>query len=156
MLSARLARFALLGLLVTGTAYAADSSEIDPEKAAAPAQAALEQAPAPQPVAAGPDEAATAENVGRATITTGVMDREPVDSVDTVTNDQEQIFFFTEILNLTGGTITHRWEYNGEIMAEVPLDIGGPRWRTHSTMFIVAVASFTKQFAGGRLYFLTS
>ncbi len=152
MLNARVATLALLGLLVTGVAYAVESGENGSDGMAAPAQAEVlpaqaevlpaqaeiqpevaDQVLGPAPVDAVLDEGATAENVVRATITTSIVDREPVDSVDTVTNDQEVIFFFTEVMDLMGGTITHRWEYNGEIMAEVPLEIGGPRWRTHSS-----------------------
>ena len=162
MLNARVATLALLGLLITGVAYAAATSEssfdeiMGPAQVeifeAAPAEAQPEvadevQAPAAVDAAmdaemdaepdagmdAAPDEGATAENVVRASVTTSVVDREPVNSLDTITNDQELIFFFTEIADLAGGTITHRWEYNDEIMAEVPLEIGGSRWRTHSS-----------------------
>ncbi len=158
MLNARVATLALLGLLITGVAYAAATSEISFDEItgpaqveifeAAPAEAQPEvadevQAPAAVDAAmdaamdaemdAAPDEGATAENVVRASVTTSVVDREPVDSLDTISNEQELIFFFTEIADLAGGTITHRWEYNDEIMAEVPLEIGGSRWRTHSS-----------------------
>ena len=151
MLNARVATLGLLGLLVTGMAYAvatengSDEMVVPAQAEIQPAQAEIQPAQAesqpevvevilaPAPVDAAMDEGAAAENVVRATITTSVMDHEPVDSVDTVTNDQDVVFFFTEITGLAGGTITHRWEYNGEIMAEVPLDIGGSRWRTHSS-----------------------
>ncbi len=158
MLNARVATLALLGLLITGVAYAAATSESSFDEIMGPAQVEIfEAAPAEaQPevadevqapaavdatmdatrdaaMDAAPDEGATAENVVRASVTTSVVDREPVNSLDTITNDQELIFFFTEIADLAGGTITHRWEYNDEIMAEVPLEIGGSRWRTHSS-----------------------
>ncbi len=151
MLNARVATLGLLGLLVTGMAYAvatengSDGMAVPAQTEIQPAQTEIQPAQAeiqpevvevilaPAPVDAAMDEGATAENVVRATITTSVMDHEPVDSVDTVTNDQDVVFFFTEITDLAGGTITHRWEFNGEIMAEVPLEIGGPRWRTHSS-----------------------
>ena len=32
-----------------------------------------------------------------------------------------------------GSTVVHRWMYEGEVKAEVPFDVGGPRWRAHST-----------------------
>ncbi len=154
MRNAIVATVALLGLLITGVAYAADSTEKSSEEIAGPAQVEIfgpapaeaqpevadeVEAPAAVDAAmdaaldAAPHEGATAENVVRASVTTNVVDREPVDSLDTITNEQELIFFFTEIADLAGGTITHRWEYNDEIMAEVPLEIGGSRWRTHSS-----------------------
>lgn len=73
------------------------------------------------------------KSVARAIVTTNVVDREPVDSIDTLGNDRLDVFFFTEIQNLEGQMLTHRWEYGGEVMAEVPLQIGGPRWRTFSS-----------------------
>jgi len=27
----------------------------------------------------------------------------------------------------------HRWEHNGEVLAEVPFEVGGPRWRVYSS-----------------------
>jgi len=33
---------------------------------------------------------------------------------------------------MNGKTITHRWERNGEVMAEVNFNIGGDRWRVYS------------------------
>ncbi len=72
-------------------------------------------------------------SVARATITSDVQDREPVDSLSTVTTDDSKIFYFTEIQDMAGHTITHRWEYDGEVMAEVDFEIGGPRWRVYSS-----------------------
>ncbi len=146
MLNARVATLALLGLLITGVAYSDDTSENSSDEIAGPAQVEIfgpapaeaqpevaDEVQAPAAVDAALDEGTSAENVVRASVTTNIVDREPVDSLDTVTSEQDLIFFFTEIADLAGGTISHRWEYNGEIMAEVPLDIGGSRWRTHSS-----------------------
>ncbi len=71
--------------------------------------------------------------VARASFTTAVSDREPVDSISSIANDKNKIYYFTELRNMTGKTIKHRWEYNGKVMAEVPFSIGGPRWRTFSS-----------------------
>jgi hypothetical protein len=73
------------------------------------------------------------EWVARAQFTTNVIDREPVDDVTELTNDIDKILFFTELRSMTGQTVTHRWEYNGSVMAEVSFDIGGPRWRVYSS-----------------------
>ncbi len=80
------------------------------------------------PVAAEPPAEPTVR-VERATFTTGVVDREPRDSIRTLSNDNVEIFFFSEIRDASGATITHRWEWNGQMMAEVPFEVGGPRWR---------------------------
>ena len=74
-----------------------------------------------------------AGSVARATLTSGVTDREPVDTVTDVTTDQRVIYFFSELQSMSGERITHRWEYNGQVMAEVPFSVGGPRWRVWSS-----------------------
>jgi hypothetical protein len=71
--------------------------------------------------------------VRRAVFTTNVVDREPVDELKSLTTDANKIYFFTEIVDFAGGTITHRWVYGGETAAEVTFDIGGPRWRVYSS-----------------------
>ena len=80
-------------------------------------------------------EVAPAPNgrVARSMLTTAVIDREPQDTVETLTNDDVQIFYFTEVRDATGDTITHRWEWMGQMMAEVPFAVLGPRWRIHSS-----------------------
>jgi hypothetical protein len=91
------------------------------------------------PAVAAPDtpasteRTATVDNVRRAVFATDVVDREPVDELKTLTTDANKICFFTEIVDFEGGTITHRWIYNGESVAEVTFDIGGPRWRVYSS-----------------------
>lgn len=80
------------------------------------------------------DEASWADgSVARASFTSGVTDREPVDSLTQVTNDRRTITFFTELRNMSGEPVSHRWEHNGQVMAEVPFRVGGPRWRVWST-----------------------
>jgi hypothetical protein len=79
----------------------------------------------------------TADHVKRATFTSSVVEREPVDSVDSLKTDVDQIFFFTEIVDMAGKTVTHRWIYGGEVVAEVPFQIGGPRWRVYSSKKLV-------------------
>jgi hypothetical protein len=78
--------------------------------------------------------AAQAEvGVARSAFTTQVQDREPVDQVGQLTNDNGQVYFFTEIQDMNGHTITHRWEQDGEVKAEVSFNIGGDRWRVWSS-----------------------
>jgi hypothetical protein len=80
------------------------------------------------------DEASWADGiVTRADFTSGVIDREPIDSLTEVTNDRRTIAFFTELRNMSGESISHRWEYKGQVMADVPFQVGGPRWRVWST-----------------------
>lgn len=94
-----------------------------------------------EPMAPAGDDATAASSpatqpdgsVARATLTSEIMDREPADNLATLSNDQNHIYYFTEIRNMPGGSVTHRWEYNGEVMAEVPFNIGGSRWRIYSS-----------------------
>ncbi len=70
-----------------------------------------------------------AAGVERGQFTTDVIDREPVDQVFTLTSDNQQVKFFTEIMDMQGQTVTHQWVFNDEVMFEKTFDIGGPRWR---------------------------
>ena len=90
----------------------------------------------PQPSAGDGDEAAPlapAGQVSRSVFSTAVEDREPVDDISTLSNDHQQILFFTELTGLDGQTVSHRWERDGEVMAEVSFDVQGQRWRVWST-----------------------
>jgi len=75
-------------------------------------------------------------NISRAQFTTAVVGHEPADNIVTLSNNNDRIYFFTELANLKGSTITHRWEYDGKIMAEVNFNIGGNRWRVYSSKSI--------------------
>lgn len=72
-------------------------------------------------------------SVVRAIFTSQIVDREPVDTLDTIGPDLQRVFFFTDLRNLQGQIITHRWEHNGQVMAEVKFKVGGPRWRVYSS-----------------------
>ncbi len=72
-------------------------------------------------------------SVVRSAFTSSIEDREPVDAVDKVEGGDETIYFFTELRDMSGQTAKHRWEYNGEVMAEVEFNVNGPRWRVWSS-----------------------
>jgi hypothetical protein len=71
--------------------------------------------------------------VARTIITTGVTDREPVNDLQQVPAEDQKVFFFTELRGMKGESVTHVWKRNGEVMAEVKFDVGGPRWRIWSS-----------------------
>ena len=78
--------------------------------------------------------AAQAEDgVARSAFTSAIQDREPTDQIGQLSNDNTQVYFFTEISGMNGHTITHRWEHGGEVRAEVTFNIGGDRWRVWSS-----------------------
>jgi len=72
-------------------------------------------------------------SVAKSVFTTGIVDREPVNDLDSVSTDIKQIYFFTDIRNMSGNRVTHRWLHGGETRAEVSFNVGGPRWRVHSS-----------------------
>jgi hypothetical protein len=70
--------------------------------------------------------------VARAVFTTEVVNREPVDQVVSLDENAARVLFFTDLRNLQGRTVTHRWEFEGQVISEVDIEVGGPRWRAYS------------------------
>jgi hypothetical protein len=99
--------------------------------------------PAAPPLAAGTttpvqtsvvgDTKPAAGSVTRAAFTSAVQEREPGDSVTTLANSNTRIYYFTELKDLAGQTVTHRWEYNGKVMHEQPFEVGSARYRAFSS-----------------------
>lgn len=85
----------------------------------------------------GQQGASAQTEVARAQFTTEVQNKEPVDEVSTFPAEQDPLYFFTEVKNAAGQTITHRWKHNGEVMAEVPLQVGSDSWRTWSSKELI-------------------
>lgn len=82
------------------------------------------------------DEHGSPSPVARAQFTHGIVEREPTDRIDSVFyasgEDTDRLYYFTELIGLSGETITHRWEYEGQVIATVDFEIGGNRWRVYS------------------------
>lgn len=76
-------------------------------------------------------------SVVRSALTSAVEGREPTDSLQAVSTEQQQLFFFTELRDMSGQTAKHRWEHNGKVMAEVEFTVKGPRWRVWSSKSFV-------------------
>jgi len=93
--------------------------------------------PSPAPASPAPSAASAmateAPDVALARFTTAVEDREPIDAVSFLPNDRREVLFFTDLRHLGGETVVHRWEYAGQVMAEVPFEVGGDRWRIWSS-----------------------
>jgi Protein of unknown function (DUF2914) len=106
-------------MAVSGSAFAAEAIQTP---AATEAQAT-----------SAPTEQAIQGTVARASIASDIQGREPTDSLKQLENTNDKVFYFTELRDLAGQTITHRWEHDGKVMAEVPFEIGGPRWRIFSS-----------------------
>jgi hypothetical protein len=70
--------------------------------------------------------------VARGQFTSGISNREPVDRLVVATPLIREVYFFTDLRHLQGRTVTHRWEYQGEVVSQMPFEVGGPRWRVYS------------------------
>ncbi len=70
--------------------------------------------------------------VARAMFTVGVENREPTLTVRTIPDGMNEVYFYTDLRDFQGQTVTHRWNFEGNVEAEVSFDVGGPRWRTWS------------------------
>lgn len=113
-----------------------------PVPAAEPTEEAVEVplGPAPETAQAEAvppaDEPEQSSTIARAQFARDVVDREPVDPVDSIFyasgTETDRIYYFTELVGLKGATIRHRWEYQGEVIATVVFDVGGDRWRVYS------------------------
>jgi hypothetical protein len=95
------------------------------------------------PLKTKPKTNVSSPHVTRAQFTTGIKEREPIDKVGSVFPINSQplrtLYYFTEIVNMSGETITHRWERAGRLVAEVSLNIGSNRWRTWSSKDLTPV-----------------
>lgn len=76
--------------------------------------------------------------VSRTAFTSAIENKEPVSDMQQISSDISRVYFFTELTGLNGHTIIHRWEYNGQVLAEISFQVGGDRWRTWSSKNILA------------------
>lgn len=68
-----------------------------------------------------------------AQFTTEIEDQEPVDSISFLDTQQSEIIFFTDVQGFAGETLVHRWEYQGQVMSEVPFEVQEDHWRGWSS-----------------------
>ena len=73
------------------------------------------------------------ENISNAEFAMEIKDRTPLNIIEELDNSFGKIYFFTNIRNLQGQSIRHRWIYKNKVMAEVEFDINGPRCRVWSS-----------------------
>ena len=71
--------------------------------------------------------------VKRSVFTTAIKNHEPINNIGKLRNDQQKIYYFTDLRDMQGQKITHRWMYKGKVMAEVAFKVNGPRWRVYSS-----------------------
>lgn len=82
------------------------------------------------------------KHVARAQFTNGIEEREPTDRIGPVVYPNgehvRRLYFFTELKDLKGERVTHRWEHEGETMAKVSFPVRGNRWRVYSSKHLTA------------------
>lgn len=75
--------------------------------------------------------------VERSQLTSGIEDHEPIDDLGNIVIGQPgsmaKVYFFTQIIDMTGKQITHRWIYQNDEKATVSLNVGADSWRTYSS-----------------------
>ncbi|VAW63847.1 hypothetical protein MNBD_GAMMA09-1124 [hydrothermal vent metagenome] len=76
--------------------------------------------------------------VTRSVFTVAIEGKEPVSELKKITTNNTRVYFFTEITGLNGHRITHRWEFNGQVLAEISFQVGADRWRTWSSKNMLA------------------
>ncbi len=82
--------------------------------------------------------------VARMVLCEGIEAREPSNASDDFSPDINQVYCFTEVVNAgEPTTITHMWYFGDKLMAEIPLDVMGNRFRTWSSKRITPHASGT-------------
>lgn len=79
-----------------------------------------------------------AGEVTRAIFTTGIDNREPVITVDSIDSaSYSSISFFTELNGLSGHNITHQWTYNDRVMFEKTFEVRAARWRVWTSKTLI-------------------
>lgn len=78
-------------------------------------------------------------NVVRAQLTSGIQQREPIDSIDQISLAQKAsrpIFFFLHLQEFKNEKIIVEWFYQDKRIAKVTLQTGGDDWRTYSSKML--------------------
>ncbi len=81
----------------------------------------------------GPPAASRALEVVEASITTGVLDHLPIDSVESYTVNAGKLYCFTRVLGSAGrDKVIHIWRREGQEMARIELPLRNDDFRTWS------------------------
>ena len=128
-----------------------ESGSEQPTPPATPARAAAKPGPSAQPAtndspapatttpsevtSIGPATKLPPMRVATATVATAIVDRQPQGAADHFA-EGTKVHCFTAIINEGGGhrKIRHRWMHDGELKAQVKLNVKATRWRTWSAI----------------------
>ena len=85
-----------------------------------------------------PQAFAAGMSVAEGVITTQVVDRMPVDEIESYPAQQGTLYCFTKIVGAESDTeVTHVWLYQDKEMARVTLPVRSTSWRTMSSKKIL-------------------
>ena len=73
--------------------------------------------------------------ITRAVLTSAIVHREPVDKLNksvTAPDKPKPLFYFTEIVDMKGSTLTHRWRHEGKVVADTKFRIDSDHYRVFS------------------------
>ncbi len=65
----------------------------------------------------------TRGSVANATFTSGIDGGAPVDFRQAFDTNTPIVYYYTEVLDLHGQTVIHRWKLEGKVMKEVPIAV---------------------------------
>jgi hypothetical protein len=78
----------------------------------------------------------TDPHVVRAELSAGIRAKEPTarlqPPIQATGRESRTIYFFSEVRDLGGTTLFHRWQRDGKVIASVPFEVRGERWRFYS------------------------
>ena len=61
-----------------------------------------------------------------------IKNHQPFNVVQQLNNNISKIYFFTDMRNFQGQTLTHQWSLNGWVAQSIPFEVKGNRWRVSS------------------------
>ncbi len=85
-----------------------------------------------------PASSASVLEVLEIAIAKGIQDREAIEVADTFTVDVGKLYCWTKIAGgVDGNSVVHRWKKDGEVIAEITLNVNASPWRTFSSKAIM-------------------
>lgn len=82
------------------------------------------------------DRVVDGSKVSRALLAREVASREPISAIDVAQpltlSEPTPLFYFTELRDMSGSHLSHRWYHNGAMVKERDINVGAIRWRTWS------------------------
>ena len=128
---------ALLALL-SASGMAAESASVNIEEHRESVAPLIERGeltkarPATPAAPATPATMATKGTLVRAVFAKQIVKREPVDEVTALSSDMQGVYFFTELEDMAGHTVKHRWEYDGQHVGYTEFKVTASHWRAWS------------------------